>query len=139
MSNPRWVMAHGKRILVETLDDPPGTSRRLARRVKKRKPFEIEWVKLPDYWIQQLKLARYLATYTLALHVLRENFKQQYAGGDIVLSTALTGLPRTTRWLATKEMVELGLIQIQQDGRQAVRIVEVFDRKPRRRASKDPS
>jgi hypothetical protein len=46
MSNPRWVTAHGKRFLVETLETP-GMQVREARRVKGRKE---AFVMLPLQW-----------------------------------------------------------------------------------------
>jgi hypothetical protein len=35
VSNPRWVMAHRKRILVETLDPPPSQARKIERQRQK--------------------------------------------------------------------------------------------------------
>jgi hypothetical protein len=131
----RWLFSPHTNKWCKVFDKPAPEGEKLtaraANRVQKRKPFKINFVKLPGYWIERLKHARHLATFRLAHHILREDHKQKYGGGgDIVLSTASTGLPRTTRWLATKEMVGLGLIQVQQDGRQAVRVTKVFDRRP---------
>jgi hypothetical protein len=94
-------------------------------RTKKRKTFEIKWVKLPDYWIRQLEYSTHLGTYKLALRILREAYKQQHIGGEIVLSAAVTGLPGTTRRSAAKELVTLNLIQIQQDGTRATRVTKL--------------
>jgi hypothetical protein len=124
MSNPRWEWAHGKYIEVETLDPPPNKSGRI-----KRKPFEIDWVKLPNFWIEQLEQSRCPGTYKLAMRILREDFKRQYIGGELVLSTAVTGVPRATRYSAIREMVELGLIRIKQEGNKAVRVTTLLFRK----------
>jgi hypothetical protein len=51
-----WDEKHQKWIEVGYLDDPPN---RKARR-SKRKSFMVEWVKLPNHWIEQLKRARCL-------------------------------------------------------------------------------
>ena len=37
MSNSRWVMAHGKLIEIETLDDPPHIKARAAKRARRQK------------------------------------------------------------------------------------------------------
>jgi hypothetical protein len=39
MSNPRWVTAHGKRILIETLNYPPKDK---VQGTKKHKPFRVD-------------------------------------------------------------------------------------------------
>jgi hypothetical protein len=88
--NPSRVWSHGKWIEVEYLDDDPPKAK---RRRPKRKPFVVEWVKLPDYWIEQLERARNIATFRLAHCILREAFKRQHVGGEIALSAAVTGLP----------------------------------------------
>jgi hypothetical protein len=130
MINPRWVTVHGKHILVETLEYPPKDR---ARRTTKRKRFEVDWVKLPNYWIEQLEHSCHLGTYKLAHRVLREAYKRQHVGGEVVLSAAVTGLPRATRWSATKELVKLNLIRIQQDGRQGTRVTELLFKRPSNR------
>ena len=129
MANPRWVSdprAKGGGFFAETLEIPGVKTRaQEARRAKKRKPFKIEWVKLPDYWIRQLEQSQHMGTYKLALRILREAYRQQYTGGEVVLSTEVTGLPGTTRWSASKELVALNLIEIQQDGNQATRVTKL--------------
>ena len=52
------------------------------------------------------------------MRILREAYKRQYTGGEMVLSAATTGMPQLTRrYQAVKEMVELGLIRTKQDGK----------------------
>jgi hypothetical protein len=130
VSKPLWVSdprAKGGGFFAETLDIPGVKTRaQEARRAKKRKPFKIEWVKLPDYWIRQLEQSHHVGTYKLALCILREAYKQQYTSGEVVLSAEVTGLPGTTRWAAIKELVALNLIQVQQDGNRATRVTKLL-------------
>ena len=124
VSDPR---AKGGGFFVETLEIPgTRTPAQEVNRAKKRKPFKVDWVKLPDYWIRQLEQSQHAGTYKLALRILREAYKQQYAGGEVVLSAEITGLPGTTRWSAIKELVALNLIQIQQDGNRATRLTKLL-------------
>jgi hypothetical protein len=116
-----WDEKHQKWIEVGYLDDPP--NRKAPR--SKRKPFVVEWVKLPDHWIEQLKRARCLATYILAHVILREDFKRQHIGGEVILSTHATGISRWARHRAVRELVALGLIRITQQGNGAVIVTEV--------------
>ena len=118
-----WDKKYRKWIEVVRLDPPDGGLRR-----KKRKPFKIDWVKLPNFWIERLERCRRLGTYKLALRILREAYKRQYTGGDVVLSAAATGLPQTTRRRAVKEMVELGLIRTKQDGNKAPTVMELLSK-----------
>jgi hypothetical protein len=99
------------------------------KRPSKRKPFVVEWVKFPEYWSERLERVRHLATYKLALRILREVYKRQQIGGEVVLSTAVTGLPRWVRWRAVRELVELGLISTTQRGNGAVIVTEIHHSK----------
>ena len=100
---------------------------------KKRKPFEVSFVKLPKFWIDQLRHARKLSTVTLAHVILHEAFKRQHVGGEIVLSTKATGLSRQVRARAVNELRELGLIETEQNGNQAVRVTLLLLREKKRR------
>ena len=95
---------------------------------KKRKPFEVSFVKLPKFWIDRLRHARKLSTVTLAHVILHEAFKRQHLGGEIVLSTKATGLSRQVRARAVNELRELGLIETEQNGNQAVRVTSIIER-----------
>ena len=123
MNKPHWVSdsrLKGGGLWAETVEMP-----NVKARTKKRKTFEIKWVKLPNYWIRQLEQSTRVATYKLALRILREAYKQHYIGGEIVLSAEVTGLSGTTRRSAAKELVTLNLIQIQQDGNRATRVTKL--------------
>ena len=112
------VYRHGKRIAVDTLNT--------ATPAKKRKPFELQFVKLPHYWIEQLERSNSPGTFKLAHRILKQQFKCQCVGGEIVLSTEATGLSRKVRSKAVKELVGLGLIEIKQNGNQAVRVTDIL-------------
>ena len=111
----RYVVRHGRRIAVETLD--LGTAPK-----KRRKPFKTEWVMLPRHWALALRKAKRISTYQLAVAILFEDFKRKVLGGDIVLSSEMTGMCHTTRVRAAKELVHLGLITISRKGREAYKV-----------------
>jgi hypothetical protein len=52
-----YVYRHGNRIAVDTIGTTPAN---------RRKPFEVSFVKLPNFWIDQLRHARKVSTVTLA-------------------------------------------------------------------------
>ena len=115
------IFRNGRRITIDTINTATP-----AR--KKRKPFEVSFVKLPELWIERLRHARKVSTITLAHVILREAFKRQYVGGEIVLSTETTGLSRQVRARAVKELKELELIETEQIGNQAVRVISIIER-----------
>jgi hypothetical protein len=85
---------------------------------RKRKPFKVNWVKLPAWWVEVLRGASGPAR-LLAMEILIEAFKREHIKGNIVLSSEVTKIPQTTRRRAAKELVELGLIAIEQIGNRA--------------------
>jgi hypothetical protein len=106
---------------MQTIDD--GRDIRLKR---KHLRFEAKWIRLPAMWISRLEQSRSAGTYKLAHRILREAFKREQVGGQIVLSRKMTGLPSTTTVRAARELVKLGLIQIQQSGNKAIRVVNLI-------------
>ena len=114
----RHVYRQGRRIAVDTLNT--GTP------IKKREPFAVRFVKLPDYWIEQLQKSNNPGSFKLAHRILKEAFKRSHLGGEIVLSTEATGLSRKVRCRAVRELVKLGLIKIEQNGNQAMRVVSIL-------------
>ena len=108
----------GKRIAVDTIKP--------AAPARKHKAFEARFVQVSDYWMQQLERSNNPGTFKLAHRILRESFKRTYVGGEIILSTKATGLSRKVRSRAVKELVGLGLIQIDQKGNQAVRVTNIL-------------
>jgi hypothetical protein len=120
------VVRNGRRIAVDTINTATPAK-------KRRKPFEGGFVKLPNFWIDRLRHARKVSTVTLAHVVLHEAFKRQCAGGEIVLSTETTGLSRQVRARAVNELRELGLIETEQNGNQAVRVISVIEKEEERK------
>jgi hypothetical protein len=106
---------------MEVIDDG-----RDVRFKRKREPFKAEWVRLPAKWIDRLEQSKSVGTCKLAHRILREAFKRQHVGGQIVLSRKVTGLPCSTTARAARELVKLGLIQIQQSGNKAIRVVNLL-------------
>lgn len=115
----KYVTAHGKRFVVETLPSKtPAQGQRTA--------FKAQWVKLPDYWIERLDRSKSANTLKLANHILREGYKREQIGGDIILSTEVTGLSRQSRSRAIKELVKLKLIEVEQSGNRAARVTRLL-------------
>jgi hypothetical protein len=113
-----YVHRHGKKIAVDVVN--------ASAQWKQRRPFAVRFVKLPDLWIERLERSNNPGTFKLAHHILKDAFKRQYVGGEIVLSTEATGLSRKVRFKAVKELVGLGLIQTKQSGNQAVRVTNLL-------------
>jgi hypothetical protein len=113
-----YVDRHGRKLAVDSIH--------IATPMRKRKPFEVQFVKVPANWIKQLERSKSPGTFKLAHRILREAFKRKYVGGEIVLSTEATGLSRKVRSKAIKELVLLGLIEIDQKGNQAIRVTKVL-------------
>jgi hypothetical protein len=93
---------------------------------KKHKPFRVKWVKLPLRWAEALRQSKSVNTYRLAHTILFAAFKQDHCGGEIVLSSTVTGLPRHTKSRAVRELVELGLIEINQKNGKALRVSRIY-------------
>jgi hypothetical protein len=120
-----YVYRHGKRIVVDTIN--------AAAPIRKRAPVAPRFVKLPDYWIEQLQKSNNPGTFKLAHRILKEVFKRQCVGGELVLSTEITRLSRKVRFKAVKELVELELIETQQKGNQATRVISIINKKKKRK------
>ena len=112
----KYVYRHGKRIAVDTLDT--GAPAR-------RGQFKARFVKLPYHWAERLKRCNSPGTFKLAFQILLADFKRQNVGGEIILSAKTTGLSRTVRSKATKELVVLGLIEVGQEGNQAAKVSHI--------------
>jgi hypothetical protein len=117
----RFVTRHGRRIAVKTLDTGHHPKPRL-------KPFEAQFVKVPRWWVEALR-HRCGSTHHLALVILAEAFKRKNIGGEVVLSSETTGMPRMTRARAARELVRLGLIEVRQEGNQAVKVTHIYYKK----------
>lgn len=104
-----------KWVEVGNVPEPKGTR-------KRRKPFKADWATLPFAWAEALRQSKSLAAYRLAHVILFETFKREYIGGEIVLSSAVTKMSRSTRRKATKELVKLGLIELHREEGKAYRV-----------------
>jgi hypothetical protein len=119
----QYEMREGKRIEVETL--PPKTPAR-----EKRARFEA-WAQTPAEWIKRLK-GQSGAAHDLANYILQRDFECWVKkSGDIILSTAATGIPGTTRRKAVKVLTDAGLIAVEQYGKQAFKVTRLFFLPPR--------
>ena len=101
-----YVIRHGRRIEVDTLNTGQTPKRR-------RKAFEVKFVKVPVQWITALSQTKSLGTWRLAMVILAEAFRRKHMGGEIVLSSQVTRIPNTTRQRAARELASLGLIQLE--------------------------
>jgi hypothetical protein len=104
--NPvNYVMRHGRRIEVVTINPDVAAP-------KRRRSFEPKWVKLPRHWISSLGSSKSVNTYRLAHLILMEAYRDTQGDGWINLSTHVTGMPRSTKGEAARELAELGLISL---------------------------
>jgi hypothetical protein len=85
----------------------------------RRKSFEPLFVQIPRHWISALGRSSSANTYRLALLILWEAFKDRRRNGRVTLSAKVTGMSATSRRRAAIELVELGLITIENQGRNA--------------------
>ena len=110
--------ALGRRVAVKSATPPKQLQKR------ERKPFKVKWFKHPAWWIEVLREAS-AGAHLLASIVLAEAFRRKYIKGDIVLSSEMTKMPPTTRKRAAKELVELGLITVEQNGNRAPTVTSI--------------
>jgi hypothetical protein len=98
-----YVMRHGRRIEVETVDT--------GIVPKQHKGFAMRWIKLPRNWITSLERSESVNTHKLAHRILWAAYEDKRGKGVVTLSRAVApGMPSTTRKRATQELIELGLI-----------------------------
>jgi hypothetical protein len=103
------VFRHGRCIEVDEL--VPVTSS--ARRKRKHKAFESQFVQVPKGWVAALSQTTSLATYRLALIILDKDFERRQTGREFVLSARVTGMSQTTRRRAAQELIRLKLIRLE--------------------------
>ena len=110
----------GAQRWVEVEEVPTGPAR------VRRKPFQALWVRFPASWAATLRQTKSANAVHLAIAILFAEFRRQRKGGEIVLSEAMTGLSHATRPRAVRELVKLGLIEVEQNGRHARRVTKVL-------------
>ena len=111
-----YVMRHGRRIEVVTINPDPSPVQK-----RRRKSFELWFVKLPRHWISALKRSKSARTYELAHIILWVAFKDKRGTGEVILSRQVTGMPASTRQRAARGLVELGLITITEEQTRTLR------------------
>jgi hypothetical protein len=116
VSNRRWVIAHGKRIEVEDLDDPPHVKARAAKRAKRR---EEAFAMLPLEWAadaaKAIKMPR-----TMVL-VLLQYMAWKTKSQTFPLPNGLLAQYGVSRELKRRVLAKLeasGLIEIERQGKQ---------------------
>jgi hypothetical protein len=81
-------------------------------------------VKLPLHWVKAVRQAKNINTYHLAVAIQLEAFQRERVGGEIVLSTEMTGMAsRANRHRAAMELEKLGLIELLREGNQASKVI----------------
>ena len=83
--------------------------------------FEPRWAKVDRRWRKALRGCAG-STYELAITILFEEYRCRYTGGEIVLSSAVTGMPHGTRTRAANELAQLGLFRVTRSGNHALRV-----------------
>jgi hypothetical protein len=104
----------------------PRATKRKRKKERRKSGFTTQWVKVSERWIKALQQSDSVSTYRLALIILSEAFKREQVGGEIVLSTAVTGMNRATRGRAIKELVVLRLIKVERRGNTAARVSHIY-------------
>ena len=102
-----YVIRHGRRIEVETLESEVPAKPKRAKRG--------QFVQVPLIWVERLQTARCLGSYRLALHLLFEHWK--WGGKPVKLSNvalAKFGVgDRETKSRALLELEQLELISVE--------------------------
>ena len=111
-----YAIRNGRRFKIKTLNPDSAPPK------AKRKEFKLDFVKLPGSWVEALRQATSQNTWLLAVAILSEEFQRKRIGGEIVLSAEMTGMTRTVRHRAAKELEQLGLIKLSREGNQALRV-----------------
>jgi hypothetical protein len=100
-----YVMRHGRRIEIETVDAGVAP--------KPRKGFAMRWVKLPRHWITGLGQSKSANTYRLGLLILWTNYEDKRGKGVVTLSKySVPEMAPETRRRAARELAALGLITL---------------------------
>ena len=95
---------------------------------KWRKRFEPKFIQVPRHWVTSLRQSKNAKTYELALIILWEVFSRgKHTKGEIVLSNSVVpNMYRTTKIRAARELQQLGLIDLSQEGKKALRVTHLY-------------
>jgi hypothetical protein len=83
----------------------------------RRKKFQATFVVFPMRWVDVLESANAdRGTYRLAIRLLVEAYEREHRGGDIMLSSEVTRMPRNSKYRAARKLEALGLIRVERRG-----------------------
>ena len=119
MSNPRYVMAHGKRILVETLDITPRQKKQAAKQ-------QEAYAQVPLLWATEM--AKLTKTPRAMVWIILVYLAWKNNSATFVLSNELLrryGVTRFTKYRALETLEAAGEIGIERRGKQALIITLV--------------
>jgi hypothetical protein len=112
-------------IVGMTMPRQPRSRARAAK--KKHKAFKADWAKFPQQWAKALRRSKSTAAaYELAISILFKALECEYTGQEIILSSDMTGMPRTTRRKAAKHLVKLGLIKLYRQSKNQAHRVSLY-------------
>lgn len=121
MSNPRYVMAHGKRILIETLDfDPPA-----GKTCKKNKRAEFAAVELD--WIADMAEAAgcpCAAILVVMRYLAWKAGSQTFAFSNTLLTRL--GIDRRTKYWVLESLEAAGKIRVERRGTRKAPVVTLL-------------
>jgi hypothetical protein len=100
----------------------------LPKERKTRKRLEPKYIQIPRHWVTSLRQSKNAKAYELALIILWEVFSRgRYGEKEIVLSNRLVpGWYRSTKIRAARELEHLGLIDLSQKGKEALRVTHIY-------------
>jgi hypothetical protein len=101
----------------------------------RRKKFQATFVIFPMRWVDVLERADADgSTYRLAIRLLVEAYEREHRGGEIVLSSEVTRMPRNSKYRAAKKLEALGLIRIERRGPKQSPVIHVLATRPKGKA-----
>jgi hypothetical protein len=109
------------RAITENLRAPRSTAR-TKKRTKKPTKFRVKWARIPAAWRTRLQKTQSAHAINLAITILFEAYRAEQCGSEIVLSAQTTGLQRSNRKWAIRELERLGLIRVLRSGHRAARV-----------------
>jgi hypothetical protein len=86
----------------------------------KRRRWRQQFTTVPNSWVEDLRKARYIGTYRVALYLLHQHWKnreQPIPVSTVVLATL--GVTRWQKWRALGELECLGLVKVVRRPRKA--------------------
>jgi hypothetical protein len=111
MINPRWVLAHGKRILVEDLEDPPQIKERMHKRARQQKE---AFVMVPLQWAADAAKdtrTQGALVWIVLLYLAWKTKSQTFSLHNTLL--AEYGVRRDTKWRILRALEAAGRIKIE--------------------------